>query len=114
VFASAHAISNLVTNPLESGTVTSTSSNSGFVQDGNNFYIYDRAGLIKFRNQVNEGQPFTGCTVTLMADIDLSDISSWIPIGGTVKDNVTNSFRGTFDGNGYMISNLNLNNGFYG
>ena len=114
VFASAHAISNLVTNPLESGTVTSTSSNSGFVQDGNNFYIYDRAGLIEFRNQVNEGQPFTGCTVTLMADIDLSDISSWIPIGGTVKDNVTNSFRGTFDGNGYMISNLNLNNGFYG
>lgn len=114
VFASAHAISNLVTNPLESGSVTSTSSNSGFVQDGNNFYIYDRAGLIEFRNQVNKGEPFTGCTVTLMADIDLSYISSWIPIGGAVIDNATKSFQGTFDGNGYMVSNLNLNNRFYG
>ena len=113
VFASAHAISNLVTNPLESGTVTSTSSNSNSVSNGGT-YIYDRADLEAFRVNVNDGRTYSGRTITLMADIDLSDISSWIPIGGVVKNNVINSFQGTFDGNGYMICNLNLNNGFYG
>ena len=104
VFASAHAISNLVTNPLESGTVTSTSSNSGFVQDGNNFYIYDLEGLEEFRDEVNLGETFVSCTVTLMADIDMSSISNWTPIG------INNyHFGGTFDGNGHIISNLKIN-----
>lgn len=39
----------------------------------------------------------------LMADIDLSSITNWVPIGTS-----SSSFRGTFDGNGHVIKNLNI------
>ena len=38
----------------------------------------------------------------LISDIDLSSVSNWEPI---------NDFNGNFDGNGYTISNLNINRG---
>jgi len=41
----------------------------------------------------------------LMADINLSSISSWTPIGTSSTD----AFTGTFDGNGNTISGLNIN-----
>ena len=41
--------------------------------------------------------------VILMDDIDLSELSSYTPIG-----NMSNPFTGSFNGNGYTISNLNL------
>ncbi len=40
----------------------------------------------------------------LMGDIDLSGYSNWDPIGKQA-----NPFTGTFDGNGYKISNLKIN-----
>jgi hypothetical protein len=46
---------------------------------------------------------FSGKTVTLAADIDLSGYS-WVPIG-----NFSNSFQGTFNGNGHIIKNLTIN-----
>ena len=102
VFASAHAISNLVTNPLESGVVNSTSSNSNSVSKGGT-NIYDLDDLIIFRDKVNAGETFVGLTITLMADIDMSSISNWTPIGYN-----GNFFAGTFAGNGHIISNLNI------
>ena len=43
--------------------------------------------------------------VVLIADIDLSDIDSWTPIGsGDTK------FMGTFDGNGHSITGMNIPN----
>ena len=57
--------------------------------------ISDRAGLEAIANNL------TGSYV-LTADIDLGS-TSWTPIGTTDE---AHSFQGTFDGNGYSISNL--------
>lgn len=46
---------------------------------------------------------FTGKTVKLGADVDLKN-APWTPIG-----NWDNAFEGTFDGQGYTISNLYIN-----
>ncbi len=56
--------------------------------------------LKAFRDLVNVGVAFAGKTVTLTADIDLGN-EEWKPIGKTGA-----SFRGTFDGNGKTVSNL--------
>lgn len=64
------------------------------------FYIYDAGDLAQFAYMVNNNQrDFSGRTVVLMDDIDLNDIE-WTPIGKS------NSFRGTFDGNGHTVSNM--------
>ena len=59
------------------------------------------AGLAKL---VNGGNNFSGKTIKLTADIDLNN-QAWTPIG-----NGDNSFAffGTFDGDGYTISGLNV------
>ena len=57
--------------------------------------------LIKFSNDVNGGTNFKGTTVLLNSDIDLSG-KTFEPIG----KGQTNYFSGTFDGQGYTISNL--------
>ena len=44
---------------------------------------------------------FSGKTVTITDDIDLSGTSGWTPIGGFSKE-----FEGAFDGGGHAISNL--------
>lgn len=43
------------------------------------------------------------CTFVLANDIDLSTVDNWTPIGDGY------AFGGTFDGNGYTISNLKIN-----
>ena len=60
---------------------------------------------------VNGGEKFEGKTVKLTSDIDLAG-HAWTPIGngsrfGSVA--IGNQFKGTFDGNGKTISNLNIN-----
>ncbi len=60
--------------------------------------------LIYFAKSVNEGNSYEGETVVLTNDIDLNGIN-WTPIG-----NWDNTFDGTFDGQGYTISNLYINN----
>lgn len=56
---------------------------------------------------------FTDITVEQTADIDLTDLyddsfTSWIPIG-TTEGYTTKWFKGTYNGNGNQISNLNIN-----
>ena len=56
---------------------------------------------------------FAGITVEQTADIDLTDLyddsfTSWIPIG-TTEGYTTKWFKGTYNGNGNQISNLNIN-----
>ncbi len=65
--------------------------------------------LEAFRAEVDSGNTFEGQLVELTADIDLSavcgeTIGSWNLIGDS-----TNSFLGTFDGGGYEISGLYIN-----
>lgn len=53
------------------------------------------------------------CSVTLENDIDL-DGYEWIPMGYQPMSFVGNKFKGTVDGNGFAIKNMNINGrGYY-
>ena len=71
------------------------------------YEIYDAEQMMVFAQMVNSGNKFSGKTVRLMADIDLG-YRTFTPIGGnTVSESSSGSvFCGTFDGNGYTIKNL--------
>ena len=64
--------------------------------------IGNAAELALFRDNVNGGEEYTGWTVILTSNINLNDVD-WTPIG-----NSSNYFRGSFDGDNYTISNLNV------
>ena len=53
---------------------------------------------------VRKGNTFSGKVIHLTGDIDLKN-ELWLPIGGQ-DESKTYSFRGTFDGRGYVIRNL--------
>ena len=63
--------------------------------------------LIAFRDAVNGGINYSGKTVELTADIDMSSIENWVPIGNGVK---AASFSGIFNGKNHTISNLKSHN----
>jgi len=80
--------------------------------------INTKYSLVQFRDEVNGGNSFEGCTVTLQKNIDLQGVS-WDPIGSLVWYNNGASrpaydttqarpFSGIFDGNGYTISNMTI------
>ncbi|MFA5658361.1 MAG: InlB B-repeat-containing protein [Oscillospiraceae bacterium] len=76
---------------------------SWYNEDDNIFEISTADELAGFAYLVNNVNNFTGKTVKLMADIDLSGMD-WIPIGsadGTF-------FKGTFEGNNKVISNMSI------
>lgn len=77
-----------------------------FVLCANELFIDSMAALIDFSNDVNDGNTFSGTTVFLSTDLDFTGLSSRLnPIGyGTSSGEVY--FAGTFDGQGYMISDL--------
>lgn len=64
--------------------------------------------LKAFRDAVNGGNQYSGKTVLLTADLDLSGEANWTPIGNLVAY-PGQSFKGTFDGQGHVISNLTTN-----
>ena len=76
--------------------------------------INDVTELLNFAVQVNSGTTFEGQTVILADDIDLTEVE-WTPIGTEES-----FFAGRFDGQGYTISNLTINEpnsdfvGFFG
>lgn len=78
--------------------------------NASSFEIDNLKEFLGLKKLVTEGtQLFEGKTINLTADIDLSKID-WTPIGGagTVLD-ATKTFKGTFDGNGHVITNLTIN-----
>ena len=71
----------------------------------NTYLITTPAELAWVAEQVNsKTQNFSGKTIKLMNDIDLSG-SYWTPVGN-VNDYPTVTFKGTFDGQNHVISNL--------
>lgn len=77
--------------------------------DANLSLISTAAELSALAGKVNAGDAYSGKTVALVSDIDLSEVE-WAPM---------NTFSGTFDGNGFTISGIELNNtaetaGYYG
>jgi len=76
------------------------------------------AGLAEIVNGTWGGAPsrddFSGKTITLAGNIDLSGYDNWVPIGRSVPQGPATAynfkkFSGTFDGAGYVISNLTIN-----
>jgi len=62
------------------------------------------AGLAKL---VNGGNNFSGKTIVLTADIDLNN-QAWTPIGNENGFDAELAFSGTFNGDGYTVSGLNV------
>lgn len=72
------------------------------------------AQLRRLAYDVNSGNSdFSGKTIQLGKDIDLES-REWIPIGGNnAEDSGGNAFRGTFDGQGYSVSNVYISTGYH-
>lgn len=88
-------------------TVKPTTGNEYVLEIG----TYDQ--LVNFRNKVNAGASYSGMTVKLTADIDISE-RAWTPIGAAYRDKIDANakvFQGTFDGQRHTITGL-TNTGF--
>jgi hypothetical protein len=66
------------------------------------YLIGTASELVWFRDTVNEGN--TGICAKLTADIDISGVGEWTPIGNSSK-----MYSGTFEGNGHTISGMSIN-----
>ena len=75
-------------------------------QNEDGFYlINDAADLVAFSELVNSGE--FGVNAMLTADIDMSSVENFTPIG--LFGNDSEKFYGIFDGQGHKISHLTIN-----
>lgn len=74
--------------------------------ESNPYVIANIDQLKAFADAVNEGNSYAGKYVVLGANLDLSEIAIWAPIGNS-DHGKTNAFAGTFDGKGYTVSHVN-------
>ncbi len=99
--------------PVVKSTVTT--STSYVYTPPADIHISNEIEFEYFRDEVNEGKSYKGATVYLDADLDLSEITDWVPIGN--KDSISEQrpFSGTFDGQGHYIKGLSVsgNSGLY-
>ena len=79
-------------------------------ESGTTIQISTPEQLALLAKNVNNGTSYKGWTISLTADIDLKHVTGhtgqepeWVPIG-----NYQDPFDGTFNGNGYTISNLTI------
>lgn len=73
------------------------------------YEISTGAELAWLAAQVNNKNVFSGKTVMLTADIDLGE-QEWTLIGKNFRKN-GKSFQGTFDGNGHIVTGLQISSG---
>lgn len=74
------------------------------------FSLADASDLLGFADLVNNGNNFSGKTVKLTADIDMSGVTDFTGIGfyEYTSSDVYKAFSGTFDGNGKKIMNVTI------
>lgn len=84
------------------GTFTTVKDMTGTGTETDPYVISTLEQLELFRDEVNTGES-EGKYYTLGANIDLSTVENWVPIGTS-----GNPFKGTFDGNGHTISNMKI------
>ena len=89
-------------------TMTSIQSVTGNYTSGTKYKIMTVDDLEKLANDVNSGKTHTGAIFVLGADLDLSGVE-WTPIGDNHTNSNASRFRGSFDGNGHIIKNLEIN-----
>ena len=73
------------------------------------YAINSAADLQKLAELTNNGKVTSANTFILGADIDLSGVENWTPIGNSYNSR----FQGVFNGNGYEIQNLKLTSSSY-
>lgn len=73
------------------------------------YAINSAADLQKLAELTNNGKVTSANTFILGADIDLSGVENWTPIGNSYNFR----FQGIFNGNGYEIQNLKLTSSSY-
>ncbi len=99
------AVDNALTQSADTGCFK---SGSGSISDP---YVIDNAArLAGFAESVDGGESYLGKYIVLDADIDLSEIGNWNPIGaeGAASKNLDKIFAGNFDGRGHTIKGLKI------
>lgn len=84
-----------------------SASTKWYSQNADTFQISTAEDLMGLAQLVNSGTDFSGKTITLTNDIDLSTVDNWTPIG-SYSGSSNKAFKGTFDGNSKTISNLRI------
>ncbi len=103
-------LNNVTENPISWNKVANAEAvKENINEDTKTVVIEDGAQLAGLAELVNEGNTFEGYTITLENDINLYN-AEWTPIG----DSKNNRFRGSIDGDGHTISNLNGPRGLIG
>ena len=92
-----------LTVPVVLGGAQTLAAPSGNGTQENPYQIYSAADLLWFAQAVNDGQ--TDACAILCDNIDLSGIETWTPIGSE-----STPYTGTFDGQGYTISGMTIEN----
>ena len=92
-----------LTVPVVLGGAQTLAAPSGNGTQENPYQIYSAADLLWFAQAVNDGQ--TDACAILCDNIDLSGIETWTPIGSE-----STPYIGTFDGQGYTISGMTIEN----
>lgn len=82
---------------------SASASLAGAGTEASPYLIQSGADLKLFANNVNSGNKYENTYFKLTKNIDLQNID-WAPIGKG-----SNSFSGTFDGGGYVVSNVSIN-----
>lgn len=79
-------------------------------QSGETYYLTTSDDLVKLQDLVNSGVDTTNVTFELMNDIDMKGVSfRGIGTGGADGSDDTKYFKGNFNGNEHVISNLTIN-----
>lgn len=79
-------------------------------QSGETYYLTTSDDLVKLQDLVNSGVDTTNVTFELMNDIDMKGVSfRGIGTGGADGTDDTKVFKGNFNGNEHVISNLTIN-----
>ena len=85
------------------GSVGSTAKEiEEYFKSHTTLYITNETQLRALAEYVNNGNDCNGKEIVLLNDIEIDSSVEWIPIG----TKYSNSFYGTFDGNGFSISGL--------
>lgn len=81
---------------------TRTQPTTTTIDDKTYYVIANEANLAWFANRVNSNSSYASINAILTANLDMGN-KAFTPIG-----NGDRTYKGTFDGNGYTISNLNI------
>ena len=96
----------------ENSTAVSENEAADFEGEGEEndpYLIEDVEDLKKLAENVKNGTDYEGKYFQLTVNIDLKN-EEWTPIG-TLQGEEVRPFQGTFDGDGYQITNLKISNG---